>query len=101
MESIVNNRAITTVTDDPDNCSALTPNHILLQRATQLPPGVFVKKKDLFSRTEKGKGVVPCGPLLEEVDTRVCAYSSDKTKMGQIKKEISRLVTWYFWQGIM
>lgn len=49
VESIVNNRPITAVSDDPDDCSALTPNHFPLQRATQLPTGVFVKE-DLFSR---------------------------------------------------
>ena len=49
VESIVNNRPITALLDDPDDYSALTPNHFLLQRATQLPPGVFVNE-DLFSR---------------------------------------------------
>ena len=49
VESIVNNRPITAVSDDPEDCSALTPNHFLLQKATQLPPGVFVKD-DSFSR---------------------------------------------------
>ena len=48
VESIVYNRPITAVSDDLDDCSALTPNHFLLQRATQLPPGVFVNE-DLFS----------------------------------------------------
>ena len=49
VESIVNNRPITAVSDDPEDCSALTPNPFLLQKATQLPPGVFVKE-DSFSR---------------------------------------------------
>ena len=49
VESIVNNRPITAVSDDPDDCSALTTNHFLVQRATQLPPGVFVNE-DSFSR---------------------------------------------------
>ena len=49
VESIVNNRPITVVSDDPEDCSALTPNHFLPQKATQLPPGVFVKE-DSFSR---------------------------------------------------
>ena len=44
VESIVNSRPITAVSDDPEDCSALTPNHFLLQKATQLPPGVFVKE---------------------------------------------------------
>ena len=34
VESIVTNYPITAVSDDPDDCSALTPNHFLLQRAT-------------------------------------------------------------------
>ena len=51
MESKVNNRPIIAVSDDPDDCSALTPNHSLLQTATQLPPGVFVNE-DLFSRKQ-------------------------------------------------
>ena len=41
VESIVNNRPMTAVSDDPEDCSALTPNHFLLQKATQLPPGSF------------------------------------------------------------
>ena len=59
VESIVNNRPITAVShdpDDPDDCSALTPNHFLLQRATQLPPGLFVNE-DLFSRKRWRKEV--------------------------------------------
>ena len=38
VESIVNNRPVTAVSDDPEDCSVLTPNHFLLQKATQLPP---------------------------------------------------------------
>lgn len=49
VESIVNNRPITAVSDDPDDCSALTPKQFLLERASQLAPGVFVNE-DLFSR---------------------------------------------------
>ena len=44
VESIVNNRPITAVSGDPEDFSALTANHFLLQKATQLPPGVFVKE---------------------------------------------------------
>ncbi|XP_068756516.1 uncharacterized protein [Montipora capricornis] len=48
VESIVNNRPITAVSDDPADFTALTPNPLMSQRATQLPPGVFVSEK--FSR---------------------------------------------------
>ena len=49
IESTVNKCPITTVSDDPADFGALTPNHFLLQRATHLPPGVFVSE-DKFSR---------------------------------------------------
>ena len=49
IESIVNNRPITAVSDNPADFTALTPNHFLLQRATQLPPEVFVSESK-FSR---------------------------------------------------
>ena len=86
MESIVNNHPITAVSDDPEDCSALTPNHFLLQKSTQLPRGVFVKEDDSFSRN-RSRGAVPCGSLLEEVDTRIFADSSEKIKVGQVKEK--------------
>jgi len=50
VEAIMNSRPITPVSDDPSDCEALTPNHLLLLRANgTLPPGVFVEK-DLYSR---------------------------------------------------
>ncbi|XP_068712333.1 uncharacterized protein [Montipora foliosa] len=42
VESIANNRPVTAVSDDPADFTDFTPNHFLLQRAKQLPPGVFV-----------------------------------------------------------
>ena len=50
VESIINGRPITKVSDDPRDPEALTPNHLLLLRSGPiLPPGVFVKD-DSFSR---------------------------------------------------
>jgi len=49
IESIVDNCPITAVSGDPADLAALTPNHFLLQRVTQLPPGVFVSEGK-FSR---------------------------------------------------
>ncbi|XP_068758151.1 uncharacterized protein [Montipora capricornis] len=44
VESIINGRPITKVSDDPKDSDALTPNHLLLLRSgTSLPPGLFVK----------------------------------------------------------
>ena len=50
VESIVNGRPLTKVSDDPRDLEALTPNHLLLLRSgTTLPPGVF-GKEDVYSR---------------------------------------------------
>ncbi|XP_022801248.1 uncharacterized protein LOC111338948 [Stylophora pistillata] len=44
VESIVNGRPITKVSDNAKDLNALTPNHLLLLRAgTTIPPGVFCK----------------------------------------------------------
>ena len=49
VESIINGRPITKVSDDPRDPEALTPNHLLLLRSgPTLPPGAFVKD-DSFS----------------------------------------------------
>ena len=50
VESIVNGRPLTKVSDDPRDPEALTPNHLLLLRSgPEMPPGVFAKG-DLYSR---------------------------------------------------
>ncbi|XP_068697188.1 uncharacterized protein [Montipora foliosa] len=50
VESIVNGRPITKVSDDPKDLHALTPNHLLLLRAgNAIPPGIF-SKNDNYSR---------------------------------------------------
>ena len=50
VESIVNGRPLTKVSEDPRDLEALTPNHLLLLRSgTTLPPGIF-KRNDLYSR---------------------------------------------------
>ena len=50
VESIINSRPITQVSEDPKDLEALTPNHLLLLRSEiPLTPGVF-QKEDLDSR---------------------------------------------------
>lgn len=50
VESIVNGKPLTKVSDDPRDLEALTPNHLLLLRSgPTLPPGVF-RKEDVYSR---------------------------------------------------
>ena len=45
VESIVNGRPITKVSDDPRDCNTLTPNHLpLLQGGSAMPPGAFFKR---------------------------------------------------------
>ncbi|XP_063965023.1 uncharacterized protein LOC135156448 [Lytechinus pictus] len=50
VESIVNGRPVTTVSDDARDAEPLTPNHLLLLRSNNpLPPDVF-QKQDLYGR---------------------------------------------------
>jgi hypothetical protein len=50
VESIVNGRPLTKLSDDPNDPTPLTPNHLLLLRAgSTVPPGKF-DKADVFRR---------------------------------------------------
>lgn len=50
VESILNGRPLTAVSNDPRDLEALTPNHLLLLRSgPTLPPGIFTKH-DCYSR---------------------------------------------------
>ena len=51
VESVVNGRPITKVSDDPRDPEALTPNHLLLLRSgPTLPPGLFVREDEYSLR---------------------------------------------------
>lgn len=50
VESVLNNRPLTTATDDPADPEPLTPNHLLLMKKQPvLPPGLF-KREDSYAR---------------------------------------------------
>ncbi|XP_034081069.1 uncharacterized protein LOC117552007 [Gymnodraco acuticeps] len=50
VEAIMNDRPITTVTNDPNDLEPLTPNHLLQLRTNPiLPPGLF-QREDLYSQ---------------------------------------------------
>ena len=51
VESIINSRPLTTVSDDPSDAEPLTPNHLLLLRQNSIPsPGEFVEQDNLSRR---------------------------------------------------
>ncbi|KAK0140261.1 TBC1 domain family member 8 [Merluccius polli] len=50
VESILNDRPITTVSTDPNDLEPLTPNHLLLLKAKPLMPPALFCKDDIYSR---------------------------------------------------
>ncbi len=50
VESIINGRPLTTVSDDVNDVEPLTPNHLLLLKSQpNMPPGIF-SKDDMYTR---------------------------------------------------
>ena len=81
VESIVNERPITKVSDDPRDLNALTPNHLLLLRAgTAMPPGVFSKEDDYTCRRWRQLQY-----LLVTLDQRVPAVTAAMSKVDQAR----------------
>lgn len=52
VESIINNRPLTTVSTDPHDLEPLTPNHLLLLKPVQGLPGLY-EESDLYKRRWK------------------------------------------------
>ena len=64
VESIVNGRPVTKVSDDPRDMEALTPNHLpLLRSGPSAPPGLFSKDENLLSQT-LATGSIPSRHIL-------------------------------------
>ena len=60
VESIVNGRPLTKVSDDPHDLEALTPNHLLLLNpGSSFPPGRFSKEDNRSRRRWRQSNILP------------------------------------------
>ena len=79
VESIVNGRPITKVSDDPRDLNALTSSHLLLLRAgIAMPPGVFSKEDNYTCRRWRQVQY-----LLVTLDQRVPAVTAATSEVDQ------------------
>ncbi len=87
VESIVNGRPITKLSDDPSDPLPLTPNHLLLLRSgPTLPPGAFVKQ-DLYRH--RWPGTISRRCLLVQMAQGVFTCIATTPKMATTKAESS------------
>ncbi|XP_064107904.1 uncharacterized protein LOC135216464 [Macrobrachium nipponense] len=54
VESIVNSRPLTTVSDSVDDLEPLTPNHLLIPKSYVIPPPGLFQKDDVYMRRSHG-----------------------------------------------
>ncbi|XP_035281332.1 uncharacterized protein LOC118231544 [Anguilla anguilla] len=87
VESIINDRPITTTSDDPNDLKVLTPNHLLLMRTQpNIPPGVFLKE-DLYVR-RRWRQIQYMADLFWRTWTQVFTSLTRMTEVEHIKEEL-------------
>ena len=80
VESVINGRPSTKVSDDLGDVTALTPNHLFLLKSNYcMPPGVF-SKSDCYENGD-GNSFSTLQIFLEEMNQRVFTNIADTTKV--------------------
>ena len=88
VEAIVNSRPITTSSDDPSDCEALTPNSLLLLRSGPcLPPGSFSKEDAHSRRRWRQVQYLAEVYILSSLDPGVPAAVTSQTEVGESFEE--------------
>lgn len=88
VERMLNGRALTANSGNPNDFQPLTPAHFLMQRHTIcLPLGIF-ERADAFQRKKVETGPNAGRPLLEEVAKEILSYVADQRQMAQSPNQI-------------
>lgn len=87
VESIINDRPLTKMSDDPNDLKALSLNHLLVMRKqASLPPGVF-KKDDIYAK-RRWICIGLSASFLALMDFRISTSSPGKSAMVQTQKKL-------------
>ena len=82
VKSIINERPMTQVSDDPRDAAALTPNYLLLLKSNYCrSPGVF-SKSDCYGKRRSKQVQYLAGYFLEEMDQGVFTNIADTTRVA-------------------
>ena len=86
VERILNDRPLTSLSDQPDDPEPLTPSKLLLLRSNScIPPDAF-KGHDKYSKRWR-PSTMPSRFILEEMDERIFTCTSNKAEMERLSSK--------------
>ena len=86
VESILNSRPLTPVSDDPLDLDPLTPNHLLLLRSGTRPAWRLQQQRQLLQK-KMATNTAPGIRVLEKMEARIPTVSATETEVDEEREE--------------